>query len=129
LWIGLRMLLARSAPTLPALATEPKPRSLPAVFRGGFLTNALNPKVAIFFLAFVPQFIEPNADNKALDFVLLGLLFNLNSIPVNSAWAVAAAWLARREAVQRGMHWLDRIAACMFIGFGVKLALTDNPSI
>jgi hypothetical protein len=52
------------------------------------------PRVAIFFLAFVPQFIAPDADNKALAFVLLGVLFNLNAIPVNSGWALAAAWMA-----------------------------------
>ena len=99
------------------------------VFLGGFWTNVLNPKVAIFFLAFVPQFIAPGADNKALAFVLLGVLFNLNAIPVNVGWALAASWMARRAGViQRGMHWLDRVAGAMFIGFGLKLAFTDQPA-
>jgi RhtB (resistance to homoserine/threonine) family protein len=131
LWIAIKILLARTpqaAPDLAAAAAAERPRELKAVFLGGFLTNVLNPKVAIFFLAFVPQFIAPDTDNKALAFVLLGVLFNLNAIPVNSGWAVAAAWMARRDAVQRGMHWLDRAAAVMFIGFGLKLALSDNPS-
>jgi RhtB (resistance to homoserine/threonine) family protein len=130
LWIGAKLLLAR-APTqaadLQALAQQ-QPASLRSVFLGGFWTNVLNPKVAIFFLAFVPQFIAPEAGNKALAFILLGTLFNLNSIPVNSGWALAAGWMARRRAVQRGMHWLDRIAGLMFIGFGVRLAMADNPS-
>lgn len=131
LWMGVRLLLARApqqAQDLQAIARAQPAASLGAVFRGGFLTNVLNPKVAIFFLAFVPQFIAPDAGNKALAFVLLGTLFNLNSIPVNSGWALAAAWMARRGAVQRGMHWLDRAAGAMFIAFGLKLALTDNPS-
>jgi threonine/homoserine/homoserine lactone efflux protein len=98
------------------------------VFRGGFLTNVLNPKVAIFFLAFVPQFIAPETEHKALAFVLLGTLFNVNSIAINSGWALAAAWMARQGAVQRGMHWLDRAAGAMFIAFGLRLALADNPS-
>jgi threonine/homoserine/homoserine lactone efflux protein len=98
------------------------------VFRGGFLTNVLNPKVAIFFLAFVPQFIAPATEHKALAFVLLGTLFNVNAIGVNSAWALAAAWIARRGAVQRGMQWLDRVAGVLFITFGLKLALADNPT-
>ena len=60
--------------------------------------------------------------------MLLGLVFNLNSIPVNSGWALAAGWMARRQAVQRSLRLLDRVAACMFIGFGLKLALSDNPT-
>lgn len=130
LWMGVKLLFARApekAADLQALANT-QPASLRSVFLGGFWTNVLNPKVAIFFLAFVPQFIAPEAGNKALAFILLGVLFNINAIPVNSGWAVAAAWMARRNAVQRGMHWLDRAAGVLFIGFGVRLALADNPS-
>jgi RhtB (resistance to homoserine/threonine) family protein len=131
LWVGMKILRAMApatAPDLAALAASEPARPLRAVFAGGFLTNVLNPKVALFFLAFVPQFIAPGTPDPALAFILLGVLFNLNSIPVNSAWALAAAWMAKRETVRRGMHWLDRAAACMFIGFGIKLALTDNPT-
>ncbi|HYD76724.1 LysE family translocator [Ramlibacter sp.] len=128
-WIGVKLLLARAPQATADLAAlaRAQPASLRAVFLGGFWTNVLNPKVAIFFLAFVPQFIAPEAPNKALAFVLLGALFNFNSIPVNSGWALAAAWMARRQSVQRGLHWLDRAAGLMFVGFGVRLALTDAP--
>jgi threonine/homoserine/homoserine lactone efflux protein len=131
LWVGCKLLLSRAptaTPDLSSLAGQAAPASLRAVFFGGFWTNVLNPKVAIFFLAFVPQFIAPDAPNKALAFVLLGALFNINSIPVNSGWALAAAWFARRGGVQRGMHWLDRAAGAMFVAFGLRLALSDNPS-
>jgi RhtB (resistance to homoserine/threonine) family protein len=131
LWIGFRILLARSpraTPDFTSVAPNGNPCDYKAVFLGGFLTNVLNPKVAIFFLAFVPQFIAPDANDKASAFVLLGVIFNLNAIPVNSLWALAAAWMARRNAVQQAIHWLERAAACMFIGFGLKLALSDNPS-
>jgi RhtB (resistance to homoserine/threonine) family protein len=131
LWVGVKLLLAKApqqVPDLAALARERPTVPLRAVFLGGFWTNVLNPKVALFFLAFVPQFIAPHAPDKALAFVLLGVLFNVNSIPVNSGWALAAAWMARRNAVQRGMHWLDRAAGAMFIAFGARLALSDNPS-
>jgi threonine/homoserine/homoserine lactone efflux protein len=126
-----------------------------AVFRGGFLTNVLNPKVAIFFLAFVPQFIAPAAEHKTLAFLALGALFNINSIPINTGWALVAAWMARklgaaagrRAAPQAGesppgaashAQWgsvgavflvLDRVAGAMFIAFGLKLALADHPSL
>ena len=102
--------------------------SLRNVFIRGFGTNALNPKVAVFFLAFLPQFIAPEAEHKSMAFLLLGLLFNFNALWVNLGWALAAAWLARRvNAVQRSLHWLDRIAGALFIGFGVKLALSHAP--
>jgi threonine/homoserine/homoserine lactone efflux protein len=134
-WVGVRLLRSRptgegwgSRGSPPAYEGKHPPAGLLAVFRGGFLTNVLNPKVAIFFLAFVPQFIAPGTEQKALAFVLLGTLFNINSVAVNSAWALAAAWMARHRSVQRGMHWLDRAAGAMFIAFGLKLALTENPT-
>ena len=130
LWLGVKILISKPQPSpdIAASSANVRSQSLASIFAGGFLTNVLNPKVALFFLAFVPQFIAPEVDNKALAFVLLGVLFNINSIPVNSGWALVAARMARSNSVQRAMHWLDRVAACMFIGFGLKLALADNPT-
>jgi RhtB (resistance to homoserine/threonine) family protein len=128
LWVGVKLLRAKPAQWhVDAAPPGPAPR-LRQVFMGAFWTNVLNPKVAMFFLAFVPQFIAPETSDKALAFVALGALFNVNSLPVNFGWAAAAAWMARQGAIQRGMHWLDRVAGAMFIGFGAKLALTDNPT-
>ena len=140
LWMGVRMLLSR-APAQPDVSGNDSGAALVAaqggaaavslarVFIGGFWTNVLNPKVVIFFLAFVPQFIAPGTENKALAFVLLGVLFSVNAIPVNAGWALAASWMARRAGgIQRGMHWLDRVAGAMFIGFGLKLAFSDAPA-
>ncbi|MDQ7747249.1 LysE family translocator [Hydrogenophaga pseudoflava] len=131
-WMGLRLLLARGGGSsiVPAEARgEVVATNLWRVYRQGFLTNVLNPKVALFFLAFVPQFIAPGTENKVAAFLLLGLLFNLNSLPINFGYAWLAGWASRRVgAVQRAMHWMDRAAGLMFIGFGLKLALSDNPS-
>jgi RhtB (resistance to homoserine/threonine) family protein len=131
LWIGVKLLLARApqgGADLAQIARSQPALPLGKVFLGGFWTNVLNPKVAIFFLAFVPQFIPAGVEHKALAFIALGSLFNVDSVFVNAGWALAAAWMARREAVQRGMHWLDRVAGAMFIGFGLKLALSENPN-
>ena len=131
-WLGLRSLLSRPeadgtflAPAVhPGAAADPK-----GAFFAGFLTNVLNPKVALFFLAFVPQFIPAGTPHKALVFVLLGVLFNLNSVVINVGYALLAAALARRsQAVQRGVHWMQRAAGLMFIGFGIRLAMSDNPA-
>ena len=99
---------------------------LKKIFFKGFVTNLLNPKVALFFLAFVPQFIPVHAAEPTLTFILLGCLFNLNGLLVGMAWAWAAAGLAQRASrVQKSLQKLDRIAGLMFVGFGVKLALAD----
>ena len=101
---------------------------LKKVFLKGFWTNALNPKVALFFLAFLPQFIAPGASSTTGAFLLLGLIFNFNAFWVNLAYAAAGAVISQRfAALQSGMRWLERVAGVLFMGFGLKLALTDNP--
>jgi RhtB (resistance to homoserine/threonine) family protein len=131
-WMGLRLLLSRPGVSR-IVPAEPVPHQARAdlrqIYLRGFLTNVLNPKVALFFLAFVPQFIAPDAPDKVTVFLLLGLLFNLNSLPINFGYAWLAAWAARRvQLVQRTLHWLDRVAGAMFLGFGLKLAMSDNPA-
>jgi threonine/homoserine/homoserine lactone efflux protein len=139
-WVGVQMLrsaMGQDAPVKIAVGaymagsegrfdTE---SALAIVFRRGFLTNVLNPKVALFFLAFVPQFIAPGTAHTGGVFLALGLLFTFNSLLVCIGWALAAAWLARRAgALQRATRWLDGLAGTLFIGFGIRLALTDAPT-
>lgn len=127
LWMGVKLLFSRGG-RLSLDEGSPPEADLWAVWRRGFLTNVLNPKVALFFLAFVPQFIRPDAAHPALSFLLLGVLFNLNSLPVNLGYAWLAAWAARRlHTLQRAMGWMDRAAGALFIGFGLRLAFTDHP--
>ncbi len=101
------------------------------LFAQGFLTNALNPKVALFFLAFVPQFISADAPHKALAFVALGTVFVVNSTLVNLSIAVAAAALRRRlgdgPGLRRLGRWLNRGVGAAFVALGLRLAL-DDPS-
>ena len=131
-YVGLKLVLSPGTKPVELTAANPVQTSdkhLKSIFFKGFLTNTLNPKVALFFLAFVPQFIAPAVEHKPLAFLLLGLLFNFNGLWVNVGWALAAAWLAGRAGVvQRSMHWLDRVAGAMFVGFGIKLALTEAPT-
>ncbi len=128
LWMGVKLLFSRSG-RLDLGAARATETDLWLVWRRGFLTNVLNPKVALFFLAFVPQFIRPDAAHPALAFLLLGVLFNLNSLPINLGYAWLAAWAARRlHVLQAAMGWMDRIAGLMFIGFGLRLALAEHPT-
>lgn len=98
-----------------------------AVFWQGFWTNVLNPKVAIFFLAFLPQFIGPGAGNPTIAFISLGLVFNVTG----TAWNIAMAWMAARTTRalgggRGGLIWIERALGAMFIGLGLKLALAER---
>lgn len=128
LWMGVKLLFSGGGRLELEGASAPE-TNLWAVWRRGFLTNVLNPKVALFFLAFVPQFIRPDAAHPAWNFLLLGVLFNLNSLPINLGYAWLAAWAARRlHTLQHAMGWMDRAAGALFIGFGLRLAFTDHPT-
>ena len=105
------------------LSTSP---SLRQIFWQGALTNALNPKVAIFFLAFLPQFVDADAPSKIAAFLTLGLLFDA----VGTTWNIIVAWLAGRFAASSASAsvrtWLERAVGALFVGVGVKLALSER---
>ena len=126
-WLGIGLLRTRAG----ASAQPPDPaRALRRLFAQGFLTNALNPKVALFFLAFVPQFIVPAPAHPAGAFVLLGSVFVVNSTVVSLAIAALGAVLHRHLAARPGWQrlgpWLNRGVGALFIALGLKLAL-DAP--
>ncbi|MDQ6828295.1 MAG: LysE family translocator [Gemmatimonadota bacterium] len=99
--------------------------SLWAVFRQGVITNVLNPKVALFFLAFLPQFIDPSRGNPAVQTAALGLMFDVQGTLVNIAVALGASslgtWLRTRG--QRSGRVLGRATGVVFIGLGARLAV------
>ena len=125
-WLGIALL--RSTPPASNRAIPPSPpASLRKVFAQGFLTNVLNPKVALFFLAFLPQFIDPGAPDKALAFVFLGLVFNVNGTLWNLFVAWSAAGIGRRLAGgSRTAIWLNRAVGSVFVYLGVRLALSEG---
>jgi threonine/homoserine/homoserine lactone efflux protein len=101
--------------------------SLSKVFWQGFLTNVLNPKVALFFLAFLPQFIVPEAQAKWISMLFLGFLFNFNG----TLWNLFVAWSSARMSTKVKMSsrlggWLKRICGGIFIYFGIRLVLSGN---
>jgi threonine/homoserine/homoserine lactone efflux protein len=129
LYVGLALLRSRRprvSEAAPAKAA-PQPLSYRKIFLQGFLTNALNPKVAVFFLAFVPQFIAADAPNKALAFIVLGCIFNLNSMLWCNFLAVSSALASRRVRPGRTVTlWVNRTIGALFISFGVRLALSGR---
>ena len=101
--------------------------SLGLAFRQGMVTNILNPKVALFFLAFVPQFTDAARGSLAVQFVLLGFIFVGNGLLVCLAYACAASWLGEWLKTRAGLStWLNRATGVLFISIGVRLALGDR---
>ena len=113
-----------SPPATPEVAFTPT--ALHTVFIQGFLTNVLNPKVALFFLAFLPQFINSDAPSKPLAFLFLGAVFNLNG----TLWNLLVAWSAARFTV--GMErnklaaWFRRCIGGLFVCLGVRLVFAKQ---
>jgi threonine/homoserine/homoserine lactone efflux protein len=127
IYAGIRMLLARAS--FPAADSAPAPRAKTwrQVFWQGALTNALNPKVALFFLAFLPQFVEAEAAHKALAFVVLGLIFIATGTVWNLGMAAFAAKAAGRVRQSgRALLWLNRALGGMFVAMGVRVAMLQN---
>lgn len=111
------------------LATPAAPARPPyrKIYLQGFLTNALNPKVAMFFLAFMPQFISPDAPHKALAFVLLGCLFNISGTLWSVFLAVTAAQAGRRIRVGRLVALcFNRMVGLLFVAVGIRLAFSGR---
>jgi len=121
-WVGLGM-LRQGRPA----AERPAPVPAQRVFWQGALTNALNPKVALFFLAFLPQFIDPQASGQALAFLVLGALFNVGGTVVNIGVALLASKLRDKVDSRAGGRvgpWISKAAGALFVGLGIKLAFS-----
>jgi threonine/homoserine/homoserine lactone efflux protein len=126
LYMGIQMLRAR-APSLLPDAAAPRVLSLRQVFWQGVLTNALNPKVALFFLAFLPQFVDAEAPGKALAFVALGLIF----IGTGTVWNLGMAAFAAKAAGRirqsgEALLWINRLLGGVFVYLGIRVAMLQT---
>lgn len=125
IWMAIGLLRSKRKEAAQAVAVPPLPYR--TIFTQGFLTNVLNPKVAIFFLAFVPQFIDSAAPNKALAFIILGCIFNFNGMLWCVSLALFTAFVSARIKVNPDASlWLNRVTGGLFIWLGIKLALSKQ---
>ena len=122
IFLGIKMLFQSQSQTM-ASEQDAKNGFFP-VFRQGVLTNALNPKVALFFLAFLPQFVDAGSESHLVSFLILGMTFVLTSTLWGLVLAFSAATIsARLRANPRNMVWLNRVTGSLLVGLGVRLAV------
>lgn len=123
-WLGLGMLRAawRNAPSARVDARRAHTVSVAADFRRGLLTNLLNPKVAFFMLAFVPQFIPAASTHKTAVFLLLGGLFVLQGLLFLLAVVMLTVRVARWPALAGGARWLEAAGGLLFLALAARLA-------
>lgn len=107
--------------------TDGAPRSAPRIILSAILVNSLNPKLSIFFLAFLPQFVDVGADRAVAQMGLLGALFMALTFAVFVGYGVFAAWV-RRHVIGRPriLAWMRGTFAAAFVGLGVRLAVTER---
>jgi threonine/homoserine/homoserine lactone efflux protein len=122
-YLGLRKLFSRES----TLTTDVAPASPTRLFGEGFVVNVLNPKTAIFFLAFLPQFTDPAAGPIATQVILLGILWIILGLASDSAYALLSATLATRlRRSPLAARRLDVTSGLIYIGLGATAALAGN---
>lgn len=123
IYTGVQMLLSRSQSIADDTLATSNAVALRQVFWQGALTNALNPKVALFFLAFLPQFVAADSPHKTLAFLLLGLIF----ITTGTLWCLGIAAFAAKAAGRirksdAALKWINRVLGGMFVYLGCRVA-------
>jgi len=123
-YLGVRILLVRDRQLRTAVLAHV---SLTRVFWQGVVTELLNPKIVLFFMSFLPQFVDPARGSVAGQTLFLGLLFHVTGVPINMLVAVVggaiASWLSQNPVFARVRNGL---AGAVLIGLGVRLALSER---
>ncbi|MDF5751028.1 LysE family translocator [Spongiactinospora sp. TRM90649] len=118
IYLGIRTLMARGEHT----ADQARPQPLRRVFLEGVLVNVLNPKVILFFLAFLPQFVDPAAGSAALQVVVLGLTLLVLGLVSDIVYALGAGTLGARLRAKAKL--LRNVSGAVYLGLGVATAFT-----
>lgn len=121
IWIGVQAIIASSGPL--KLDGDKARKTGRTIFWQGFWSDVLNPKVALFFLAFLPQFVDPGGPNQTLQLLMLGLTCNVIGITINLMLVYcASAVTGKLRESSRVSTWLNRSMGVIFVALGVRLA-------
>jgi len=127
IYLGIRTLLARGEDTV--LVVAPALRSLWHVFRQGLVISVLNPKTALFFIAFLPQFVDPSRGSASVQILILGVVLVALGVCTDSAYALLSGslggWLRRSASFQRRQR---RFSGGVYVALGATTALADGGS-
>lgn len=125
IYLGIKKLRERPAST--GAVSHVAPASLRSIYTQGILVQILNPKAAIFFFAFLPQFVNPARGSVTLQFLALGMLFEVMGFVSDSLWAItagsAAGWLQRNRTFVRNQHY---VSGTVYIGLGLATAASGS---
>lgn len=123
-FLGVRRLLARDEPAEPDLRPR---RSHARLFRQGVVVNVLNPKTALFFFAFLPQFVDADGGAVAAQIALLGVIFVALGLVSDGAYALVAGTLARRlRWSSRALRVQRYVSGTVFVGLGLATAASGS---
>jgi threonine/homoserine/homoserine lactone efflux protein len=126
IWLGIRRLRQRATPVSEDV---PPPVPLSRVFAQGFVVNLFNPKTAIFFLAFLPQFVDPDAGPVPVQLAVFGLLFVLLGLLSDGTYAVVASAVGSRLARGRRFETAHRWGAgLVYVGLGLAAVFSGSRS-
>ncbi|TKJ92094.1 homoserine lactone transporter [Paenibacillus sp. CFBP13512] len=124
IWLGVRSIMARheDKPSMQAVESQSNRK----VYLQGMMTNVLNPKVALFYLAFIPQFVSPEQTYGAVPFILLGLTFSTTGILWCMLLVLFSSKMAKRLQSSRISTYMNKITGSIFILLGLNLLRTSR---
>lgn len=127
IWLGVRSLRSWRQRSAGPLLYRNERRSLRRVFLDGAIVNVLNPKTAVFFLAFVPQFVDPAAAHPSVTLAVLGGIFIVLGLVSDGAYALAGGWIgARLERSPKLHRRQELLAGVTYVGLGAATAMTGS---
>jgi threonine/homoserine/homoserine lactone efflux protein len=124
-YLGLRMILSRRASLAPS--RESAPLSPAQLVVQGVLSNVTNPKIVLFFFAFLPQFVDPASAHPTRDLVFLGVLYAALALPIKAGVGFAAGSLSERLLRRpSALLWMNRVCGAVLVGLGLRIAASDR---